>query len=126
MAKVNIDNLANAVMQELNAYREVTIEAMGKAVKETAKQTVAELRDTSPKDTGDYAKHWAYKRDTRLRGRNKNSMIVYSKNPEYRLTHLLEKDHAKRNGGKVKGKPHIKIAEEHAKEILKERLERYL
>lgn len=126
MAKVNVDNLANAVMQELNAYREVTIEAMEKAVKETAKQTVAELRDTSPEDTGEYAKHWAYTRDTRAKGRNRNSMIVYSKKPEYRVAHLLEKGHAKRNGGRVEGKPHIKPAEEHAGEILRERLERYL
>lgn len=127
MARINIDSFATAVIQELNAYREVTIETMKKAVTETAKQTAAELRDTSPEgDTGEYAKHWSYKRDSELKGRNKYSMVVYSKKPEYRITHLLENGHAKRNGGRVEGIKHIKPAEEHAKEILMERLEREL
>ena len=98
-----------------------------KAVKETAKQTAAELCSISPEgDTGEYAKHWSYKRDKNLSGRHRYDMVVYSKKPEYRITHLLEKGHAKRNGGRVDGIPHIKIAEKHAKEILQERIERYL
>jgi hypothetical protein len=126
VAKINIDNFANEVMQELNAYRDVTVEAMKKAVTETAKLTVAELRDSSPEDTGEYSKHWSYKRDADIKGRYKYSMVVYSKKPEYRITHLLENGHAKRNGGRVEGKPHIKPAEKHAKEILSERIERYI
>lgn len=127
MAKINSDKLAVEVMNELNAYRDTTVEKMKMAVTETAKQTAAELRETSPEGaTGEYAKHWAYKRDASLSGRYKQSMVVYSKKPEYRITHLLENGHAKRNGGRVEGEPHIKPAEEHAKEILTERLEREL
>ena len=44
MPKINIDQLAIEVMQELDAYREDVQEAVEKAVKETAKQTAAELR----------------------------------------------------------------------------------
>ena len=117
MPKINIDQLAIEVMQELDAYREDVQEAVEKAVKETAKQTAAELRSISPEgDTGEYAKHWSYKRDKNLSGRHRYDMVVYSKKPEYRITHLLEKGHAKRNGGRVDGIPHIKIAEKHAKE----------
>ena len=124
MAKIDIDQLALEVMNELNAYCEDVQEAVEK---ETAKQTAAELRTTSPEgDTGEYAKHWSYKRDKKLSGKHRYDMVVYSKKPEYRITHLLEKGHAKRNGGRVDGIPHIKIAEKHAKEILQERIERYL
>ena len=119
MAKIDIDQLALEVMNELNAYREDVQEAVEKAVKETAKQTAAELRSISPEgDTGEYAKHWSYKRDKNLSGRHRYDMVVYSKKPEYRITHLLEKGHAKRNGGRVNGIPHSKIAENHATEIL--------
>ena len=51
---------------------------------------------------------WSYKRDENLSGRHRYDMVVYSQKPEYRLTHLLEKGHAKRNGGRVDGIPHIK------------------
>lgn len=126
MPKINIDQFAIEVMQELDAYREDVQEAVEKAVKETAKQTAAELRSISPEgDTGEYAKHWSYKRDKNLSGRHRYDMVVYSKSRNTGL-HLLEKGHAKRNGGRVNGIPHIKIAEKHAKEILQERIERYL
>ena len=109
-AEINIDQFAIEVMQELDAYREDVQEAVEKAVKETAKQTAAELRSISPEgDTGEYAKHWSYKRDKNLSGRHRYDMVVYSKKPEYRITHLLEKGHAKRNGGRVNGIPLSKI-----------------
>lgn len=126
MAKTDIDKLAITVMNELGAYREEVAEAVSKAVKETAKQTAAELRTTSPEREGDYKKRWTYKRDAKLKGRYKFNMVVYSKKPSYRITHLLEHGHAKRNGGRVDGIPHISIAEKHAKEILMERLKRSL
>ena len=66
MAKIDIDELAIAVINELDAYREDVMEVVEKAVKETAKQTAAELRMTSPERDGDYKKHWTYKRDTSL------------------------------------------------------------
>lgn len=126
MAKIDIDELAIAVINELDAYREDVMEVVEKAVKETAKQTAAELRTTSPERDGEYKKHWACKRDATLKGKYKFNMVVYSKKPHYRLTHLLEHGHARRNGGRVDGIPHIRIAEKHAKEILMERLKRSL
>ena len=62
MPKINIDQFAIEVCG-VDAYREDVQEAVEKAVKETAKQTAAELRSISPEgDTGEYAKHWSYKR----------------------------------------------------------------
>lgn len=116
MAKINIDQLASEVMKNLEIYQGNTVDTVTKAVQETAKETVAELNRTSPKspEGGDYAKSWDKKRDKNIRGKWYMSMTVYSKDPEYRLTHLLEHGHAKVTGGRVRGKPHIKVAEDNA------------
>lgn len=122
MAKIDIDKLALTVMKELEKYQEVTLEAVEGAVKETAKETVRELKDTSPRLTGDYAKNWKAGRDAKMKDRYRFDMVVYESKPEYRLTHLLEKGYQSRNGGRVPGQPHIKKAEEHAIEKLEERI----
>lgn len=113
---VNIDKMDIEIRQRLDIYLANTQQDVIDAVEETAKETVQELRKTSPVRKGgkggEYAKNWAYKRDKKLRGRWFNSMVVYNRDPTYRLTHLLEKEHASRNGGRVKPQPHIAPAEE--------------
>ncbi|MBS6063769.1 MAG: HK97 gp10 family phage protein [Peptostreptococcaceae bacterium] len=75
-----------------------------------AKGTVKELKSTSPKKSGNYAKTWTSKK-------NSNSVsysnIVHN-DKNYRLTHLLENGHATRKGGRTRAFPHIKQAEEKA------------
>lgn len=44
MGKIDMDKLSLAVMQELNAYRDETVEAMKEAVTKTAKETVKLLK----------------------------------------------------------------------------------
>ena len=116
MAKINIDQLSMEVMSELEIYQRNTVETVTAAVKEVAKKTVQLLNRTSPRspEGGDYAKSWASKRDNKARGKNFMNMIVYSKAPEYRLTHLLEFGWAKVDGGRVDGQPHIREAEAQA------------
>lgn len=123
MAKINIDKLSIEVMRSLEIYRANTVESVEKAVLDTAKETVAELNRTSPKGaTGDYAKSWNHKKDSELRGKWCRSRVVYSKKPDYRLTHLLEKGHKTVNGKNVAARPHIKRAEENAKMRLNAKL----
>lgn len=122
MGKIDIDRLAIEVVQELEKYQQATLETVEEAVKETAKDTVAELKNNSPKMTGKYAKNWKSGRDEKLKGKYRFDMVVYEKKPEYRLTHLLEKGYQSRYGGRVPGQPHIRNAEEHAIKKLEERI----
>ena len=113
MAKIKIDGLTAAIEEALQSYSRVTQEAMRHAVDDTARDTVERLRETSPKQTGAYAKSWAEKETGKKRA-GTYQKTVYNRAPNYRLTHLLEKGHAKVNGGRVPAQPHIAPAEEAA------------
>lgn len=88
---------------------------MKKAVKKTAKSVKKEISVKTPKCTGDYAKSWTTKKVTE--NSHKLEVTVHSKN-RYQIAHLLEKGHAKRDGGRVNGKPHIAPAEENGVDLL--------
>lgn len=86
---------------------------------DVAKQSGQRLRETSPKKSGKYAKGWAIK-EQKTSGFGQSTWVVYNK--RYQLTHLLEKGHAKRNGGRVRAIPHIKPVEEWAQNELPKEL----
>lgn len=113
---VKADKLAEAINEILDAYGEHVTEGTKEAVKKIAEQAKKETRAASPKQTGKYRKGWAVKdTSTRLSAES----IVYNRT-RYQLTHLLEKGHALRRGGRTIGKgqtdafPHIGPAEENA------------
>ena len=128
---INIDKLSIEILKKMDIYKNATIETVEAAVKETAAATVEKLKSSSP-GAGSYHKSWHSKRDSSLRGKWRFSLVVCSKKPDYRLTHLLEYGHKlTRNGkpigiGSVKAKPHIKDAEEFAVKELEEKLRRGL
>lgn len=111
----SIDDLADEIIAGLQEYAELADDAMKKAVKKTATTVKKEIAANAPKNTGDYGKSWTAKRIKE--NSHTLQMTVHSKN-RYQLAHLLEKGHAKRNGGRVQGKPHIAPAEEHGAELL--------
>lgn len=111
----SVDDLANLVMDGLREYSELADTAMKKAVRKTAASVRKEISENAPKRTGDYAKSWATKKVTE--NSHKLEITVHSKN-RYQLAHLLEHGHAKRNGGRVNGKPHIAPAEENGADLL--------
>ena len=110
MANINIDQLANEIAKGLSEYSQEVVEKVNISSERVGKAAVKRLKETSPKDSGDYAKSWAMKTEPEIGQPHKK--IIHVKAPHYRLTHLLEHGHAKVGGGRVDGKPHIRPAEE--------------
>ena len=119
---IKIGDLAKAVMKELDDYGVAVGLEVEKVSKEVAEDTAKILNKTSPKLTGDYAASWTY--GTGETKRTKHTMVVHADKPEYALTHLLEKGHQKRGGGRTKAIVHIAPAEESGIRQLEEEIER--
>ena len=94
--KIQIDQLAEAVNEQMEEYSKLSAEVVKAAVTKAGKESSTELEVT-----------------------------VYSPT-RYMLAHLLEHGHAKRGGGRVKAIPHIAPAEEAAEEELMKDIERGL
>ncbi|HHY42568.1 MAG TPA: HK97 gp10 family phage protein [Thermoanaerobacterales bacterium] len=110
MANIKIDQLAAEIAKELSKYSQEVVEKVNISSEKVGKAAVKQLRQTSPKKTGKYAKSWTMVTEKEFGQPHKR--IIHAKAPHYRLTHLLEHGHAKRGGGRVEGKPHIRPAEE--------------
>lgn len=119
MSKVSIGSLSKEVIKELKTYAKVTTGKVKEAVKNAGKTAKEEINVTAPKRTGAYAKSWAVK--TVKETENALTLVVHSKN-KYQLTHLLEYGHAKRGGGRVEARAHIKLAEEKAVKSFEEKI----
>ncbi|MEK5390210.1 HK97 gp10 family phage protein [Margalitia sp. FSL K6-0131] len=113
----SINNLANEIARQLALYTSEVAEKVEAIKEDVTKEAVTLLKEKSPKNTGDYAKSWAKKKV----GKN---IVIY--NRKYQLTHLLEKGHVKREGGRVAAKIHIRPVEEMIVEEYVNRVERVL
>lgn len=108
---IKIDKLSDEIMKGLIEYKDLVADDVKSIVKKVGNDTKNEIKNNAPKRTGAYKKSWSVK----ITKENSNALTVtvHSKN-RYRLTHLLEKGHAKRGGGRTKAIPHIGPAEEKA------------
>lgn len=126
--KVNPDKLSAEVMDILHAYGNATTEVVEKATQIAAKQAVKEIKKSHPAGSEEYGSWNAYKKSwtshKENKSRYKRGRIVHAKAPYYRLTHLLEKGHAKVGGGRTRAFPHIAPAEAKAVEKLQEEIQR--
>lgn len=112
---IDISQMESVIMDALDKYKEGAEEVIAETLPLVGKETADELKRTSPKRTGDYARSWTYGMRKSRGSKKNNKMIVYNKD-HYRIAHLLEKGHAKRNGGRVEAKVHVKPAQDHAEE----------
>ena len=120
MPKAEIEGFSVTLEKILKDYKQEVAESIEKAYADKAGELVKELKRTSPRDTGDYAKGWAKKKQQLIGG---VSYLVYNKDKP-QITHLLEYGHAKAGGlGRVEGVPHIGPARDKIEAELKAEIE---
>ena len=118
--KIQIDQLAEAVNEQLEEYNKLSAEVVKTAVTKAGNAVKKDIGANAPLKTGRYAKSWRTKKTKE--SSTELEVTVYSPS-RYMLAHL---GHAKRNGGRVRAIPHIAPAEEAAEEQLMADIERGL
>ena len=103
-------DIAQQITQDFKRYTESVANNVKSEIAVLAKETLEKIRSTAPRRTGKYRKNMAL--DTAFENKWDKRVTWYVKGKQYRLTHLLIKDHPKRNGGRVTGNPFIADAEE--------------
>ena len=121
--KVSIDQLADAVNEQLQEYNKLSAKVVKAAVTKAGNAVKKDIGANAPKKAGRYAKSWRTKKTKETS--TELQVTVYSPS-RYMLAHLLEHGHAKRGGGRVRAIPHIAPAEEAAEEVLMKDIERGL
>ena len=111
----------------LDEYTKEVDKISNDTMKNVSKETATDLKNTSPKRTGKYARSWTVKSERGAGG----SMIYTVHNKDYGWkTHILENGHVIRNKkgefGRAPAHPHIKPARDRAETKLISELEKKL
>lgn len=123
--------MAKTVEQQLDLiladYNRDVIRATNEAFESVGKSSVQELKNTSPKRKGKYARSWTMTTE-KGGGLKCNTVVIHNK--MYQLTHLLENGHIIRNAkgtyGRTSPQKHIAPVEESAAEELPDAIKRKL
>ena len=123
--KCKVEQLSNVILEYLENFKDVTEEACDKGVSETAKTALRELRNAHPAGSGkfgswdkSYNKGWKVMQTKTDKRYHKKATIHNA--TDYQLTHLLEKGHATRDGGRTQSFQHIApVADKCEDELLK-------
>lgn len=123
MSGIKIDALGAEIARLMEEYASEVAADTKEEAKAVAKETVKELKQTSPEGPGSRKGHYKDGWASKVESENAVSIgirVYNRKKPG--LTHLLEKGHAKRGGGRVAGIPHIGPAEQQAAKEYERRL----
>lgn len=105
---VKPENLATALQQELSIYSDEVVDRVNQAGRDAAKKLQKLTKATAPVASGSFKKNIATKEvDV---GHGMKNFIWYVRPPDHRVTHLLVKGHATRNGGRTKADPFLRNA----------------
>lgn len=118
--KIDVDSLSAEIQKAVTEYADSISDDVKKAVDNTASELLENIKKDAPEKSGKYKK--AMKLKTDFENRTGKRVLWYVKSPHYRLSHLLEKGHVKRNGGRVRAYPHIQKNEDIAKTSLEKRI----
>ena len=114
-----MQDIANEITKALTQYTSEVEQQLDEIKSDVADETVNMLKVNSPKGRrSKYAKGWRKKKD--------GTGYVIHNATDAGLTHLTEKGHAKRNGGRTKAQPHISIAEQEAIKEFENKVERVI
>lgn len=128
--RCKIDDLDKVLNDILEDYGDNVVEATQEAVRKVAKIAQEEVKAKSHvrkygKKKGRYKKGWTTKEE--IVNRMRADVIIHNRT-NYQLTHLLEKGHVLKRGGRTLGRVpaqvHIAPAEEHAIKNLEEAIEK--
>ena len=115
MSRISTDEIAVVIMQELHNYTDETIKDIKKATRRVARWAKAEVREKSPKKTGEYSKGWSFR--TKVKDDYIGITIHQKKKPT--LTYLLEHGHLlSDHKRKIRAIPHIEKVQERTTERL--------
>ena len=112
---IKADALSDEIAKLLSEYETEIVKNADACGKVVANAAAKELRQTSPKRTGKYAKSWGVTREAG--GFGENARYIVHNKKRYRLTHLLEHGHVTANGKRTIKPVEEQVIREYEKQV---------
>lgn len=107
--RVAISELSDAVTDYLRVWDQEINKSVDKLARRSMKELVEKTRETAP--VGHRDKHYRDSITFKSEKTSRTTLFIwYVEGPNYRLSHLLEKGHALRDGGRTEGTHFIQNA----------------